>query len=490
MSNPTYGVRAARGAAWSILAILTSKAASFAAQLVLGWILTKEDFGLYALAVSIAWLAGIFADGGTRKILLQEGERYSELARSAFHLSLIFNCAAASALALAAQAISRFYDTPRLSALLWVVAGSMVLSTFGAVQRIRLAVDLRFRAAALLVAVSSILRQLSVVVFALLGCGALSFVLPLLVVALFEAIVGRVLAGPLPRGKPLDRAITKYLLGKSYWLILSALALAISFQGDYLVAGALQSQAVLGVYFFAFQLTYSLSTPLSMAIRSVLLPSFARLKQDVPRQAKAFTKSARVVIVVLATAMAFLVVMAPPLIHVLWGGRWDDAAIPVQVLGFGLPFILLAPLSMTLVEAAGHWRASALLTTLAAIGTVGAAALGASLGDATTLAVCISVNQVLVGMVQAAIAARLLDVPRLTFGISLARPVALAAGCAGLTLWLASVTSLGATTRLLVSPIVLSMLLFMAGRLFVWEAVKECVAFIAAARRGNQQADA
>jgi len=450
MQPATYGVRAASGAAWSIVSAVVSKLAGLGSQLVLGWLLSKEDFGVYALAISTAWVAGIFADGGTRKILLQQGERYAELARPAFKLSLAINATAAVILAMAAPAIASLYRTPELTLLLWIICGSMILTTFGAVQRIRLLIDLRFRASSMLVAGSAILRQVCTVVLALLGFGPLSFVLPLLLVA--------------------------------PWLIISALALALSFQGDYLVVGAMQTPAVLGAYFFAFQLTYALTTPLGTAIRSVLLPSFARLKDDTARQAKAFSKSARIAVVMLSLAAAFLVVLAEPLIHLLWAGKWDDATLGVQALGVGLPFRLLAPISISLVESRGHWRAAAFLTAFAAVGTLGAAALGASLGGATSIAICISVQQVVVGVVQSVFAARVVGLGALRFVATLGLPMVLASGAASLTLWLMSVLACSVHVRLIVAPLLLAVALCVVARLVIWQQVKECATFVASMR--------
>ena len=40
------------GMLWSLLGTIISKGASFASQLVLGWLLSKEDFAIYAIAIS------------------------------------------------------------------------------------------------------------------------------------------------------------------------------------------------------------------------------------------------------------------------------------------------------------------------------------------------------------------------------------------------------------------------------------------------------
>jgi len=77
---------------WATLGTITSKSASFGAQLVLGWTLEKEDFALYAIAISWSTIAFALRNGGTEKLLVQSGRRYEEYAVPCFKIGLAFNC--------------------------------------------------------------------------------------------------------------------------------------------------------------------------------------------------------------------------------------------------------------------------------------------------------------------------------------------------------------------------------------------------------------
>lgn len=52
------------------------KFASLLSQLVLDCLLTKEDFGLYALALSLSSTAYLRRNGGAQQILVQKGDEY------------------------------------------------------------------------------------------------------------------------------------------------------------------------------------------------------------------------------------------------------------------------------------------------------------------------------------------------------------------------------------------------------------------------------
>ena len=75
---------------WATFGTLASKFASLAAQLVLGWVLSKEDFALYAIAISWSTIVLALRNGGTQRLLIQQGSKYEECAPVFFKIALIF----------------------------------------------------------------------------------------------------------------------------------------------------------------------------------------------------------------------------------------------------------------------------------------------------------------------------------------------------------------------------------------------------------------
>ena len=74
-SQPIRGL-VASGMLWATFGTLASKFASLAAQLVLGWVLSKEDFALYAIAISWSTIVLALRNGGTQRLLIQQGSKY------------------------------------------------------------------------------------------------------------------------------------------------------------------------------------------------------------------------------------------------------------------------------------------------------------------------------------------------------------------------------------------------------------------------------
>jgi PST family polysaccharide transporter len=429
-------------------------------------VLSEEQFGLYALAITAGAIASVFRDGGTRKILIQRGAEYEAIGRGAFQISLLFNALSAGLLAAASPLLARFFDAPGLTPLLWVVAGSILLSTLGTVQSSKLAIDMRFRTLAVLGTSSALLRQLSSIAFALMGFGAMSFVLPLLLTAVFDAVCSWILVGRVPRGPALNWPLFKELFLQSRWVMIGAFALSLILQGDYLAVGRLEDTQVLGIYFFAFQLTASVATLFTTGMDSVLLPTMAKLKGDQARQANAFRRTLRVLTMAAAPCSVGLALVSPVLISLLWRGKWDAAIAPAQILSLSIVTRLLVPAAISLIESHGRWKLRSSLMLVDGAATVVFACIGAYLGGALSIAAWVSIGGAVMTLMYCAAAGRVMSLPMSRIIADTVPPMVIAAAAGAGAFTLAAMLPSHALVR--TTAAVLSfMLLFLIGAILV-----------------------
>lgn len=417
-----YGRIAAHGMAWVGISAVVGKAASFVAQIALGYLLTRADFALFATAVAFC---GIFLSancGGVHKILVQRGEEVDQLAGPLFRLALLINGLIALALLVAAPFAARFYHEPHLVWLIAIMATFVLLGTPSVIQTYRLNIGLQLSTTARIAAASSVLRQGSSIVFGLARLGAASLALPMIVASLFEWVATARKAGPIPRGRPLTRALAREVLMSSRWIIFGTLAIAFSINGDYLVIGRLKDKDVLGVYFFGFQLTVSIAAPFATTVLSVLAPTLAKLKEP-ERRRRAYLRATRLLAFVAAPPCVAMALLAFPAVHIIWRGKWD-ASVPVsQVMALTLIIALFVPLATATYEAYGYWRLRAALLVADGAGVVVSAAIGCHLGSTATIAICVGLNRLLIGVIQGVAAARVTGTPALAFLRELLPPI-------------------------------------------------------------------
>lgn len=408
MQHPstTIQARVAAGMLWATFGTVMSKCASLGAQLVLGWMLSTEDFGVYAIA--IAWSAIVLSlrNGGTQRALIQQGQKASDVAGLYFKVAVIFNVLGGLMLAAAAPMLACVYEHPALQAMIWIIALALPLNTVALIFQAQLSATMDFAGVAKITTWSAILRHGSSIVFAWLGCGPLSFVLPLIVIAIYETAAGWAMGRGWFPHHPFTWTIFLKVFRNTRWIMFTSLANVLAINGDYLMISLFQDKTLLGLYFFGFQLSLSLAVLFTNGVESVMLPMFARLAEDEGRQRQAFLKSVRALMLASTLACYGLFLAAGPLVHWLWDGKWDKAVPVVQILTLSLPIRLMVPLCRTLIEGRGEWRLVSGLLAVDAIGTLIASSVGAWMGGLTTIAGAMSVYNVAYGVFICGVVAR------------------------------------------------------------------------------------
>src|SRR5688572_5777825 len=183
LADRTFG-----GFAWLAAQTVASKAISFAAQIVLAWILVPGDFGYVGLAMTVAAFVGLLQQAGVRDVLIQRQDAaFRRWATPAFWMSLALGLVAAAVMAAAAPLAAAVFRKPPLEPLILVLAIAAPLQALAVVPTARLQIDLRFKAIAGVTTAAQVLTSVLTVVFAKLGFGAYSFVLPAPIVAGLQA---------------------------------------------------------------------------------------------------------------------------------------------------------------------------------------------------------------------------------------------------------------------------------------------------------------
>jgi O-antigen/teichoic acid export membrane protein len=396
--KPTLGGLAATGMLWVSVGAVASKFASLGAQLVLGWVLSTEDFALYAIAISWSTIVLALRNAGTQRFLIQKGNSYDEFASVCFKIALLFNGIGFVLLALAAPALSHLYDSQSLNAIIWIIALSLPLNTASLIFQAKLSSEMKFQKLTRINIWSALLRHGSMVAFALMGLGPISFVLPLILIAVFETVAGWYVVGAWPPNRRLTWQAMRGVLQDSRWIMLTSLAGILVMNGDYLAISLLQTKETLGIYYFGFQLSFSLAALFTNGVEAVMMPAFSSFHNDQERQKVAFFKAARVLMLGATLACFALVLTANPLVHGLWGGRWDSAIPVVQLLTLSLPIKLVVPLCRSLLEGRGEWKFVSTLLLVDGIGTIIAGGVGAWLGGLMTIAAVVSGYNLLFGL--------------------------------------------------------------------------------------------
>jgi PST family polysaccharide transporter len=379
------------------------RAVSLLKHVALGWLLTKTEFGVYGIAVSLTAFVACFRDNGIHKLLVQRPAEIARLTDAAFLWACAMNVIACIALVIIGIAYSALTGIQQLVPLLFLLGLSLIIGSATPVLKARVTSSLNFRGIATVSAASQSIAHLLTIPFAALGFGVYSFVAPVFVERILELLGYRRLTSPIRLTGLLSRvrrADIRELAGGLKWIMASAAATAFILNGDYFVLGLMVDPITVGIYFFGFQLTTTLSQLFTSQLGHVFMPIVASLKGDPKRQFRAYQSALREITEVAFPLSAAMALLVGPMIHLLWGGRWDQAIIVAQSILLVLPIRLASPLSRAFLEARGRWAAVTALQVCDVVGVLTAAALGGYIGTVPAIAVAIAVWQVAIGFIQ------------------------------------------------------------------------------------------
>jgi len=382
---PSAGAQAAGGALWTVLFSLLNKVTAFGGQIALAWFLLPADMGLATIALSIAGIVSLVTGTNLKTLLIQRQDVLEENTSEVFWLSLTMNCAAALLLAALAPLAGHWFNEPRLVPIILILAAAIPFMALPTIYASRLCRGLKFRALAQIQFGEGLVRNAGAVMLAALGVGASSLVWPQLAGAICVAAACRVAAGGIPIGRPHPRCWPA-LLAPALWLMMLAFVTALQTSGIIFVIGLMRDPVAAGFYAWGFALSSQAIFLLGTNLQGVFFPVFSKLNHDSHRQNQAFDKTFQALMLALAPVCALQIVLARPVIALLFHQRWLPAAPVVQWLSFGMITQPLSILGASLLLARGQYRLLALQTAAATIVIMAAAAAGGRFGRETEIA--------------------------------------------------------------------------------------------------------
>ena len=367
-------------ALWSAMAQYIGFALQFATSVVISrFFLSPAEVGLFSIALAAAMMITTLQDFGmSRYIAGHAALTRAELRRCAGLLLLLSLAIAAVILALA-WLTAQFYGEPRLTAILAMIAGSLVLSPWSAVPCALLTRDLDFRGLFLVNVGSGLANSGSALALAALGFSAESLALAMIVQAAVRAAIAQ---GLRPSAIPLrpDFAGSRQALRFGGGSTVLAISGAFGVRTPDLIVGRMLGMHIVGLYSRGWALAASLHVLVVGAISAVFYPAFARLRDEGRPLGPHYERVVAGYGAVVWPAMALLAALATPVVLLLYGPVWQEAGRLLVFMALAEICFVTLPLHVDLPILLGRMGKLIrynLLDTAASMGTL---IIGASLG--------------------------------------------------------------------------------------------------------------
>ena len=382
--------RFAAGFGWLAGADLAARISRIATTIIAARMLTPEDFGLAAIAITTFELIRLFNENGLGAALIKASDdELPSLCRTAHRAAwavcvTMFLIQAGLGLVLA-------FSTSRPEAGWMIVALAFVYlcMPFGLVHVWLILRAENMRRIAMVSTAQNLSDNILTASLAIAGLGPWAIVLPKLLTAPIWTM-GVMWGRPWRPDLSADFAPLKPLLAFS-WPVLSAeLISGVRFHADKLIIGAMFGLEGLGVYFFAFNAGIGLSTALSAAFKGTLYPRLC----EAGRTGAAISDTFKRLMMSggLALSVIFILQAAAALIYtpIIFGQKWTFAAPLVALICLSGPARLFAEASALAYRAQGAAKHELIFTvattvfvlaglTLGAMASLSAAAIGAAI---------------------------------------------------------------------------------------------------------------
>jgi lipopolysaccharide exporter len=335
------GARTARGMIWAYGSYVGGRLLILASTAILARILTPDDFGLVALALTfMALLEGVANLGLGQALVVQKGEDIRERADSVFFAGVALGLTLSVAIAALSPLIASFFDQPDLESLTIVLGANFLLRSFGSTHYALAQKELDFRTRTVAEFADVVVRGSVGVALALAGFGAWSLVLGYLAGTLALNVALWLLVDWRPRLRASFKHIREMVRFGATVSGVNVVAALIS-NVDYLFVGKALGATALGLYTLAFRLPELIIVNLAVVAQEVLFPAFSAIDRAALRQA--FLTSFRFTVMLALPCAVGMIILAEPAVLTLFGEQWKDSVGAMQLLSL---YALLATLGI------------------------------------------------------------------------------------------------------------------------------------------------
>ena len=373
------GSRTFAAGRWKLLTVASKVALYVLVLAVLARFVLPEEFGIVALANIVIAFATMFSNAGLGPALIQRQHITRTHVRVGFTSGVLLALALWAVIWVAAPTIAVFFREEEVTWVLRIIGASFVFLSFGLVSRALLERALDFRRLMLADVGSYVGFGIVGVAAAVAGYGVWALVAGTLTQRIvFSAICLRL--HPHSVLPSLSRKELGELLSFGGGLTLARVFHFLGSYGDKAVAGRLLGAGPLGFYERAYDLMNQPQEQLGNIIDQVMFPALARIQSDRDRLASAFGMALSLANLILLPSSVALVVLAPEIVAVMLGPRWEATVFPLQVLGTVMWLRGSMRICDSLARAVGAVYRSGSRKVVYAGSVLGGAYIGASYG--------------------------------------------------------------------------------------------------------------
>lgn len=371
----------------SLLYSFGEKYFSLALQLlttiVISRLITPDEFGVFALALSVAMLVQVFRDLGVGQYLVQEKELTVDRMRAALSILAASSFSLTAIIILSRHTIATFYSSESIGELLLIIAFNFPAMPFGALAMAKFKRDMQFDKIAIVGIVSSSASSLVSLILAFNNYSFYSLAWGTLAGSWTGVAASLILR---PQGLPNlpgTRDI-KHVFDYSLLATFNGFIETLEDRLSALTLGKFSDLSNIGLYERATTLAQIFQRAIMQSVWSVAMPAFAKISRDqnVSAVKSAYSKAVGMVCSVGFVFYLWLAIYSDAVVRLLLGDKWSSASQIVCLIAVSSLFGLPNALSGSYLIASGEIKLQTVATIILRGATLLAIAFGVTNGAA------------------------------------------------------------------------------------------------------------
>lgn len=342
-----------RGTVWSGIDTIAGQGITFLVGLVLARLLSPQEYGLIGYIMIIIAILNSIVDSGFSNALIRKKDAAGIDYDTTFIFNMALSLAMAAVMIVTAPWVSRFLSEPELVPLIRAMSAIVIINAAAIIQRTTLTKRVDFKTQTKVSLISSITSGAVGIGMAAGGMGVWSLVGQQISRQLLNTAFLWVFNRWLPRWRFSWKSFRE-LFGFGWKLMVSGLIDTTWKEAYQLVIGKCYTTSTLGQYTRGKQFSDIFSSNMTTIIQRVSYPVLSSVQDDKTRLKDGYRKIIRVTMLLSFVLMFGLGAIAEPLLYVLVGPQWTEAAKYLQIIVFSACLYPLHAINLNMLQVQGR----------------------------------------------------------------------------------------------------------------------------------------
>lgn len=343
------------GVKWNTIGTIIIALVALIKLSVLARFLEKADFGLMALVTFVMGFMNLFNEMGLTSAILHKQDITKKEYASLYWLNIGFSVLLYGLLLAVTPLVSKFYETPQLNLLIPLLGLNLLISALGRIFKTIESKYLLFKRITIFEIIAAIASLILAIYLAVFGYGVLALVYSALAQYTIQNILyffyGLKKYGLLYHYRYVE---TKPFIRIGVYQVGSQIVNYVNRDMDILLIGKFFSADILGGYSLARELVRRPTSVFGPIINKVGAPALALFLNKPIELKKNFLKLVNIVASVSIPIYLLLILLADPVILILYGSDFSNISILVRILAINMLFRFISGTVGNLVIATGR----------------------------------------------------------------------------------------------------------------------------------------